>query len=195
MLDKGLFRIARPWPPRDLDGRAIKPDFDIEVVRDPTGCNASARWGLHSASPMVSVFRRPRPVANFKYILATGFEMDPVARMYLKLATGRGRRNTETMGEAECRPQRALALQPVGSRTTSMSKSGLIARPSRSRGGQGRAIRNSPLSSNSECEVGSTCGRSGQFDPSNAANSGSLPPVSAHRPRAEAAERLMPSAG
>ena len=85
LLDKGLFRIARPWPPRDLDGRAIKPDFDIEVVRDPTGCNASARWGLHSASPMVSVFRRPRPVANFKYILATGFEMDPKAGLPLPI--------------------------------------------------------------------------------------------------------------
>ena len=83
LIEKGLFRIARPWPPRDAEGRPVQPDFAIEVVRDPTGCNLSARWGLRSASPAVSVFRRPRPVANFKYILATGFEMDPKAGLPL----------------------------------------------------------------------------------------------------------------
>ena len=85
LLDRGLFRIARPWPPRDIDGKPIVPDFDIEVVRDPTGCNLSPRWGLNSHHPAVSVFRRPRPVANFKYILATGFEMDPKAGLPLPL--------------------------------------------------------------------------------------------------------------
>ena len=49
LLDKGLFRITRPWPPRDLGGKPIAPDFSIEVVRDPTGCNLSARWGLKAA--------------------------------------------------------------------------------------------------------------------------------------------------
>jgi hypothetical protein len=85
LLDKGLFRIGRPWPPRDLDGKAVQPDFDIEVVRDPTGCNLSARWGLKSAEPTVSVFRRPRPVANFKYILAAGFAVDPKAGLPLPI--------------------------------------------------------------------------------------------------------------
>ena len=85
LLAKGLIRIARPWPPRDFSGRPVQPDFTLEVVRDPTGCNTSARWGLHAASPAVSVFRRPRPVANFKYILATGFEMDPKAGLPLPL--------------------------------------------------------------------------------------------------------------
>ncbi len=85
LLDHGLFRIARPWPPRDLAGKPITPDFDIEVVRDPTGCNLSTRWGLNSATPTVSVFRRPRPVANFKYILAMGFEYDPKAGLPLPL--------------------------------------------------------------------------------------------------------------
>lgn len=77
LLDHGLFRIARPWPPVDHDGQKIEPDFTLEVVRDPTGCNASRVWGLAAPDPQVSVFRRPRPVANFKYILAMGFAVDP----------------------------------------------------------------------------------------------------------------------
>ena len=85
LLDHGLFRISRPWPPRDREGRAIRPDFDIVVVRDPTGCNLSPRWGLASSAPAVSVFRRPRPVANFKYILAMGFAIDPKAGLPLPL--------------------------------------------------------------------------------------------------------------
>ena len=85
LLERGLFRIARPWPPRDDAGKPIKPDFDIAVVRDPTGCNLSPRWGLGSKTPTVSVFRRPRPVANFKYILAMGFAIDPKAGLPLPL--------------------------------------------------------------------------------------------------------------
>lgn len=77
LLDHGLFRVARPWPPVDAEGRKIEPDFTLEVVRDPTGCNGSKVWGLAAKDPHVSVFRRPRPVANFKYILAMGFAVDP----------------------------------------------------------------------------------------------------------------------
>lgn len=77
LLDHGLFRIPRPWPPRAHDGSVITPDFTLQVERDPTGCNLSKTWGLASATPMVSVYRRPRPVANFKYIQAMGFNYDP----------------------------------------------------------------------------------------------------------------------
>ena len=91
LLEHGLFRIARAWPPRGLDGQPIAADFDIEVVRDPTGCNLSRRWGLASSSPAVSVFRRPRPVANFKYILAMGFAIDPKAGLPLPLDPETGR--------------------------------------------------------------------------------------------------------
>lgn len=77
LLSRGLFRIALPWPPRGADGKAIAPEFDIEVVRDPTGCNGSAQYGLHGAARAVSVYRRPRPVANLKYITAVGFSFDP----------------------------------------------------------------------------------------------------------------------
>ncbi len=74
LLDRGLIRIQRPWPPRDGSGTALKPDFKIEVVRDPTGCN-SGSYGPVAGN--VSVYRRPRPLANMKYLLAIGFAYDP----------------------------------------------------------------------------------------------------------------------
>ena len=63
LLNRGLIRVVIPWPPAKA-----KPEFSIEVVSDPTGCNTSATYGLHSAQhPAVSVFRRPRMAANLKY--------------------------------------------------------------------------------------------------------------------------------
>ena len=70
LLQRGLFRIPLPWPPRNADGSAKPVEFSIEVVRDPTGCNTSAEFGLKSAQPMVSVYRRPRPTANLKYVVS-----------------------------------------------------------------------------------------------------------------------------
>ena len=58
LLDRGLFRIALPWPPPN-----VKPDFEIEVVRDPAGCNLSPKFGL-AAAHQISVYRRPRMAAN-----------------------------------------------------------------------------------------------------------------------------------
>lgn len=77
LLERGLFRIFRPWPPRAGDGSTIDPQFDIEVVRDPTGCNTHPRYGLRSREPMISVYRRPRPIANVKYLTAVGFPFEP----------------------------------------------------------------------------------------------------------------------
>ena len=68
LLDKGLFRIPLPWPPRDPAGRVISPEFDITVVSDPTGCNTDRVYGLNSSNPRISVFRRPRMAANMKYV-------------------------------------------------------------------------------------------------------------------------------
>lgn len=51
LLDHGLFRVAVAWPPKN-----IRPDFRLEVVSDPTGCNATPG--------QVSVYRRPRLSAN-----------------------------------------------------------------------------------------------------------------------------------
>jgi hypothetical protein len=69
LLDRGLFRIFLPWPPHAADGSPIQPEFTIELVRDPTGCNSDPVYGLQGATPTISVFRRPRPVANLKYLL------------------------------------------------------------------------------------------------------------------------------
>jgi len=77
LLDHGLFRIFRPWPPVDHDGNAVSPEFDIDVIRDPTGCNTNPDYGLASDDPTISVFRRPRPATNLKYITATGFPFEP----------------------------------------------------------------------------------------------------------------------
>lgn len=51
LLDRGLFRVALPWPPP-----GVTPDFRLEVVRDPTGCN--------TGRAEISVYRRPRMSAN-----------------------------------------------------------------------------------------------------------------------------------
>ena len=77
LLKRGLFRIFLPWPPRAADGKAIDPEFTIEVVRDPTGCNLSPVYGLRSANPMISVYRRPRVVANVKYLEHQKFGVGP----------------------------------------------------------------------------------------------------------------------
>jgi hypothetical protein len=62
LLNRGLIRLAIPWPP------AHRPEFSIEIVSDPTACNTSATYGIHSTNPAVSVFRRPRMAANLKYV-------------------------------------------------------------------------------------------------------------------------------
>lgn len=77
LLDFGLIRIQRPWPPIDAAGRRVTPDFNIEVLRDPTGCNGSPTYGLTATQPSISVYRRVRPAANLKYLVAVGFEYDP----------------------------------------------------------------------------------------------------------------------
>ena len=68
LLERGLIRIERKWPVRGTD-------FRIEVVRDPNGCNSAPGYG--PAAGKVSVYRRPRPLANMKYLLAAGFAYDP----------------------------------------------------------------------------------------------------------------------
>jgi len=69
LLKRGLFRVSFPWP-RTVgpDGSPVEPEFTIEVVRDPSGCNTDPKFGLNSADPHISVFRRPRVVANLKYL-------------------------------------------------------------------------------------------------------------------------------
>jgi hypothetical protein len=72
LLKRGLFRIPLQWPPQNADGSKKPVEFTIEVVRDPTGCNLSSQYGLKSAQPTISVYRRPRPAANLKYVVSGG---------------------------------------------------------------------------------------------------------------------------
>ncbi|MFC3099706.1 hypothetical protein [Altererythrobacter lauratis] len=75
LLNHGVFRIERPWPVTQFNGQPVTPDFEIEVVRDPHGCNSGAEYGPENGR--ISVYRRPRPVANMKYLIAAGFAYDP----------------------------------------------------------------------------------------------------------------------
>jgi hypothetical protein len=77
LLKRGLFRVALPWPGRDAAGKPIVPEFDIEVVRDPGGCNLDAQYGLRSAHPTISVYRRPRVVGNLGYVVHQNFGVGP----------------------------------------------------------------------------------------------------------------------
>jgi len=81
LIERGLFRIQRSWPASEWNGRKITPDFTIEVVRDPNGCNSAPGYGPKAGN--ISVYRRPRPVSNFKYLLAVGFNFDPKQGMVL----------------------------------------------------------------------------------------------------------------
>jgi hypothetical protein len=77
LLHRGLIRVFLPWPPRDTEGKPLDPEFTLEVVRDPTGCNTSAEYGLASPEPTVSVYRRPRPLANTKFTTHENFGVLP----------------------------------------------------------------------------------------------------------------------
>ena len=51
LLERGLFRVALPWPPQRADGTPIDPEFTIEVVRDPSGCNTDPRLRAEQREP------------------------------------------------------------------------------------------------------------------------------------------------
>jgi hypothetical protein len=77
LLERGLFRIALPWPPVDAEGETLTPDFTLEVVRDPTGCNTHSLYGIDGERHEVSVYRRPRPAANLRYVVSSRFGVTP----------------------------------------------------------------------------------------------------------------------
>src|ERR1700733_4739915 len=76
LLKRGLFRIPLSWPPKNADGSPKPVEFTIEVVRDPTTCNSSRQYGLNSTEPTISVYRRPRPAANLKYVISGARPID-----------------------------------------------------------------------------------------------------------------------
>lgn len=74
LLERGLFRIFLPRPRKAADGETpIEPEFTLEVVRDPAGCNRDPEYGMASENPMVSIYRRPRVAANPKYLVQERF--------------------------------------------------------------------------------------------------------------------------
>ena len=77
LLERGLIRVALPWPPVDAGGEPVEPEFALEVVRDPTGCNTHPVWGVGGERREVSVYRRPRPAANLRYVASSGFGVSP----------------------------------------------------------------------------------------------------------------------
>lgn len=115
LLTKGLFRVSLAWPPRATDGTPIDPEFSIEVVSDPTGCNTSPVYGLSAPSPRISIFRRSRMAANLKYVeppkplglwqVRTGqlLDVDPETKARLAnnlMADGRAATLRTQMGDA-----------------------------------------------------------------------------------------------
>ena len=89
LLERGLIRVALPWPPQTSRRHAASiRSSRIEVVRDPGGCNTHRTYGLESANPTISVYRRPRPVANTKYTTHQNFGVGPfIAKSGLPTAT------------------------------------------------------------------------------------------------------------
>lgn len=83
LIERGLIRIEREWPVKKWNELDVTPDFKIEVVRDPNGCNSGPHYGPEAG--IISVYRRPRPVANLKYLLAVGFAYDPKQGLPLPL--------------------------------------------------------------------------------------------------------------
>jgi hypothetical protein len=114
LLNRGLIRVARAWPPRRDDGSAITPQFSIEVVRDPTHCNLDTRYGLKSAKPVISVYRRPRPTTNIKYLTAVGFTFEPKNGLpVIRDAESGERTSGNLMADARVRTLNAQALDAL----------------------------------------------------------------------------------
>lgn len=77
LLNRGLIRIGLPWPPRGADGNAITPEFKLEVLADPAKCNTDPAYGINSANPIVSVYRRPLMSANLKFVTTVTEQFGP----------------------------------------------------------------------------------------------------------------------
>ncbi|MGH7988497.1 MAG: hypothetical protein ACREQX_19730 [Candidatus Binataceae bacterium] len=64
LLTKGLIRIFLPLPDTQLGSNPPQPrDYEIVAVNDPYGCT-----DLSSVPAIVSVYRRPLPAANLRFL-------------------------------------------------------------------------------------------------------------------------------
>lgn len=76
LLNKGLFRIflpvpttvtcAPPSPKGCVSGGPAQ--FTVQAVYDPYGCENSRQYGLRAATPVISVYRRPLPSTNLRFV-------------------------------------------------------------------------------------------------------------------------------
>jgi hypothetical protein len=65
LLSKGLIRIFLPLPATELGTNPPVPrDYDVTVLNDPYGCT-----DLLSDPAMISVYRRPLPSANLRFLI------------------------------------------------------------------------------------------------------------------------------
>jgi len=65
LLSKGVIRIFLPLPATRLGTNPPQPrDYEITSVSDPYGCTT-----LSSNPPMISVYRRPLPSANLRFLI------------------------------------------------------------------------------------------------------------------------------
>ena len=64
-------------------------------------------YGLKGKEKSISVYRRPRPVANLKYIMAVGYAFDPKSGLPLQ----RDKETGEYVSEALMADSRALTLK------------------------------------------------------------------------------------
>ncbi len=97
IIEHGLFRIPLPWPPKDNP----HPEFKIEVVRDPSGCNLSPVYGLLSPIRSISVYRRPRVVANLDTLLRGPGSSGPVFMADGREASLESQANNATLGHEQ----------------------------------------------------------------------------------------------
>ena len=72
LLKRGLFRIPLQWPPRTrMDRRNLSSSLS-RLCATPPAATPAAEYGLKSADPTISVYRRPRMAANLKYVISGG---------------------------------------------------------------------------------------------------------------------------
>ena len=64
LLEHGLFRLSIDMP--------ANPQFTIAVVHDPYGC--AITYDPNTAKPQISVYRRPLPATNLRYLSAVMFD-------------------------------------------------------------------------------------------------------------------------
>ena len=64
LLTKGLIRIFLPLPATKAGTNPPVPrDYEVSVISDPYGCT-----NLSSSPPVISVYRRPLPTANLRFL-------------------------------------------------------------------------------------------------------------------------------